>query len=771
MKPLLPFLLVLCWAFPLSAQESLPTLAGPVERRSLAGGANVVLQNLPDRPVTAVTLVMPWGRDHHAQGCETLNRILSRCGGRYPAGTLLLRLEEIGGLNSYQTGQTWSSFTLVVPRGYAAWATQVQLDRLSGQWLQGEDLPALLSLFAAPANLDPTGLRSLYLQHWNPGQAIVCVVGGYESAELQALFAKQPAAKASQPGPAGSHLEFLPGRLGWGLTRPTQPKQRAAAWLWRSALQSQDQEVRLDLDPAQDDYWLSSASTGGLEAARQALSAAAPESGLLVSLATRQQALQEWLEAWDDLASRSCLLGFEQAHGELGQSLRTYEALKNYDPLQWRNDMTWTQTHCEALPVAVGAPGRPNPGSAARPKNSPAPPACSPAAPPPFVRLEPTPGSSVLIQTVSDVPVVSIRAVIPGGSSSDPAALAGRAEWLAAYWQSSFEPELATRVEAQTYGWQFSAFLPREQTVAWVSRWLQVWAQNKFDAALATRCQPALSDNPGALLQGYREWLHLLFPADHPLGREGQRVALAPERLQELQQEVRQRGRWNLFLSGSVTGAELTGPLAQAPTASEGNWSNALESMPTQAQLPAAPVVRAVDLSRCTVLVGGYGPSRREADYYAFVLLLQALAADPLRSRLQMELRLKQPLADRVECSFLSSTGVAPWLLRIDCSPQNLGQVQSRLKDQLEALRSKEVSPEELRLAVSRLEGQQQVACKNSTGRVLQLRNLELFHLSDSYNQGFAGIYHNVKAKDLQSSARVRLAPERMVTLVLTPKS
>lgn len=771
MKPLLLFLLVLCWAFPLSAQESLATLAGPVERRSLAGGANLVLQNLPDRPVTAVTLVMPWGRDHNAQGCETLNRILSRCGGRYPAGTLLLRLEEIGGLSSYQTGQSWSSFTLVVPRGYAAWATQIQLERLSGQWLQGEDLPALLSTFAAPGNLDPTGLRSLYTQHWNPAQAVLCVVGGYENAELQSLFARQPAAKASQPGPPGSHLEFTPGRLGWGLTRPAQPKQRAAAWLWRSALRSQDKEVTLDLDPSQDDYWLSSSSSAGVEVARQALQAAAPESGLLVTLATRQQALQEWLEEWDDLASRSRLLAFEQAHGESGKSLQTYEALKSYDPLQWRADLAWTQTHYEALPVAVAAPGRPNPGSAAKPKSSPAPPAASPAAPPPFVRLEPTPGSSVLIQTVSDLPVVSIRAVIPGGSSSDPAALAGRAEWLAAYWQAGFEPELPTRVEAQTYGWQFSTFLPREQAAAWVSRWIQVWAQNKFDGGLAARCQPSGSDNPGSLVQGYREWLRLLFPVDHPLGREGQRVALAPERLQELQQEVRQRGRWNLFLSGSISGAELTAPLALAPTASEGSWSNGLESMPTQGQLPAAPVVKPVELPRCTLLVGGYGPSRREADYYAFVLLLQALAADPLRSRLQMELRLKQPLADRVDCSFLSSSGVAPWLLRIDCNPQNLAQVQSRLKEQLEALRSKEVSPEELRLAVSRLEGQQQVACKNSTGRVLQLRNLELFRLSDSYNQGFAGIYHNITAKDLLSSARVRLAPERIVTLVLTPKS
>ena len=766
MKPLQLFLFLLCWAFPLSAQELVETTAGPVERRTIASGASLLIQNLPDRPVAAVTLVMPWGRAHDPQACESLNKILSRCGGR-PAGTLLLRLEEMGGLTSYQTGQSWSSFTLVVPRGYAGWATQVQLDRLAGQWLQGEDLSGLLSTYGAPANLDPTRLRSLFTQHWNPAQGVLSLVGGYEQAEITSILSKVPPVKAGQPGPAAGAGEFLPGRLGWSYARPTQAQQRAAAWLWRTALRSQDKELQLDLSPAQDEYWLScSTAKSSVEAARQRLSGAGADSGLLVTIPLRQLAVRDWLEERDDLGERSNLLAFEQAQGELGQDLKTLEALKAYDPLLWKADMAWTQKHGEGLPVTLAAPTK-NAGSSLKPKASPAPPAATPVGPPAFVRLEPTPGSSVLIQAVPDLPIVAIRAVLPGGSSCDAAALAGRAEWLAAYWQAGFEPELATRVEAQPYGWQFSAYLPREQASAWVSKWIQTWSTNKFDPLLAARCQPTSNESISPLQQGYREWLRLLFPPDHPLGREGQRVALAPERLQELQNEVRQRGRWNLFLSGGVNSNELSNALSAVPAAGE-PW-NHIEALATSEQ--KAPVVLPADVPRCTLLVGGYGPSRRDADYYAFVLLLQALAADPLRSRLQMELRLKQPLAERVDCSFLSSTGVAPWLLRIDCPAENLAQVQTRLKEQLDALRSKEVSAEELRLAVSRLEGQQQVACKNSTGLVLQLRNLELFRLSDSYNQGFAGIYHNVSVKDVLASARLRLAPDRMVTLVLTPKS
>lgn len=767
MKPLLLLLFLLYWAFPLSAQETVETTAGAVERRGLAGGASLLLQNLADRPVAAVTLVMPWGRAHDPQSCESLNKILSRCGGSYPAGTLLLRLEEMGGLSSYQTGETWSSFTLVVPRAYAGWATQLQLDRMAGQWLQGEDVSGLLGTYGAPSNLDATRVRSLLTQHFNPSQAVLSVVGGYDKAELQGILTRLRPAKAGQPGPAAGPGEFLAGRIGWSYPRPAQPRERAAAWLWRTALRSQEPELQLNLCASQDHYWLSAPVGGGLELARQKLQAAGPESGLLVTLPLRRQAVQDWLEEWDDLGSRSNLLAFQQAHGELGQDLKMLEALKNYDPLQWKGDMAWSAQHTESLPVQPAAPGK-NPGSSAKARTSPPLPAAAPAAPPPFVRLEPTPGSTVLIQTVPDLPLVAVRAVLPGGSSCDAAALAGRAEWLAAYWQAQFDPEMATRVEAQPYGWQFSAYLPKEQATVWVSKWLQVWSNDKFDPLLAARCQPSLSSSVSPLQAGYREWLRLLFPPDHPFGREGERVALAPERLLELQTEIRQRGRWNLFLTGNLTSNDLTAALSAVPAAGEA-W-NHVEALAT-AQPPAAPVVRQADVPRASLFVGGYGPSRRDADYYAFVLLLQALAADPLRSRLQMELRLKQPLAERVDCSFLSSTGTAPWLLRIDCPTQHLAQVQARLKEQIEALRSKEISAEELRLAVSRLEGQQQVACKNSTGMVLQLRNLELFRLSDSYNQGFAGIYHNISAKDVLTSARLRLAPERIVTLVLTPKS
>lgn len=742
----------------------------------MLNGAQAVLQPLADRPVAALTLVFPWGRAHDPLRCDWLNRILARSSPRYPGGSLLLRLEEMGALSSFRTGQNYTSWTLVVPRGYAAWALQIQLDRLRGPWLNDEDVPGWLAAANAPLGVDPTSIQTLFSQLHNPAQAVLAVSGGFDDREARSLLSKVGSQRGTDTAAGQAPLCYQPGRLAFALTRLTHPRQRAAAYLWQSALREHSSDVQLDLDPAEQYDWLSTPllPENSPDLARPALLSALPAGGLTVTARTRHKAVQRWLEEWDDLGSRSRLLALEQARGELGRSLQTYEALIGYDLTRWRTDLApydAASARVEVVPSPPPARGAGGASAALKGRPGPAPVRAAAAAAPPFVRLEYAPNCGALIQTVSDLPVVAVRALVPGGVASDPPALTGRAEWLGSYWQQSLDRHFPTQVDTQPYYWQFAAYLPRDQVTPWLTRFFQLLNQPKIDGVLAAATQTRPARAAGAVQEGYQEWLRLLFPPEHPLGRLGGVASPALERLQELQSEVRQRARWNLFLSGDVTSQEVELSLTQAappqpdPSAAP-NWDN----LPIQPQLPGEPVLKKGDVSRCTLLVGGCGPARREADYYAFVLLLQALAGDPLRSRLQLELRLKKPLAERVEVNFLSSTAVSPWLVRIECAPENLAEVQARLTQTLAELRLKELRPDELELAVSRLEGQQQVANVNSTGRVQQLRNLELFRLSDSYNQGFAGIYRNVTTRDLLASARVRLLPQRLATLVITPK-
>jgi len=777
MKFWLNAILALWLAFPLAAQERVETCCGPVERRQMTNGTSLVLQPLPNQPVVALTLVFPWGR-RHASGYEILNRLLSRCSGQYPGGSLLLRLEEIGGQIRYQTGGTWSSFSLIVPRGYASWALAIQLERLAGPWYQKEDLQGAVGM-GAPSDLDSATLESLFLQRWNPSQAVLSVAGGYDDNLLELLRKGLPARKDGPPNASPLGLVYRPQRLAWSYPRPQASRQRAALWLWKAAV-NQVGEVELDLDTADDCLWLSTSLKGqtSAEQARPSLQAALP-GAFKVTGQTRQQAVRLWLEQWDDLGARSRLLALEQARGELGNSLQTYESLVGYDLSRWPQDLVSVvpaEASAEVVtPLAAAPLGESKAGlvgGQARLKARPgaSPPRVAPAGAVPFIRLEPVAGCPVLVQSLPDLPAVQIRALIPGGSSYDTAANAGRAQWLGACWQELFGGDYATRVEIEPFGWQFSAYLTRDQVGPWIHRFFQLWGNTRLDPTLVAGCQPRSDKSEGPVQQAYQQWLKLLFPVDHPWGRSGMVVALTPERLQELQSQVQQRGRWNLFLSGDVTGSEVEKYLQQVSLPQPDSSLGPAEGLPTQADLPTQPVVISAEVDKCTLLLGGYAPSRKESDYYAFVLLLQALAGDPLRGRLPRELRFKDNLAQRVDVNLLSSSGVSPWLLRVDCGRENLSRVQQRIQDQFQDLIRQPLKKDELDLAVSRLEGQFQVSGVNSSGRLNQLRNIELFRLSDSYNQGFAGIYRNVSAKDIQASARLRLQPQRLATVVVTPK-
>lgn len=749
---MLRLLLVCLLAFPVWAQETVETPSGPVEVRPLNTGT-AVLQCLPDRPVCAITLVTPWGRADQGGMAETLNRALARTSPGYPGGSLLTSLEQIGGRSSYQTGERFSSFSLIVPKGYASWALQIQMDRLSGGWQKGQEV----------------ALESYLLEHWDPSHMVIGLVGGFDAPSLKSQLSHLARSRGAS-NPSNTPLTAVAprgGQLGWRFPRPRSAQSRAAAYLWQALIEEDFEEVHLDLDPAEDGYWLLTpcSDAGQLTAARNVMSSALPAASLMARPSTRARALQNWLAHWDDLQERARRLALEQARGELGSCLQVGEALQTYDLNRWQSDLAFAsaETRTESLsPVAVGTPSRTAPGKPGPP------PKPAPASPPPaFVRLEYAPGCGALVQTLHDVPVVAIRAVIPGGSSCDLPHQAGRAEWLAACWQAAFPGDCPTTVEAQPYGWQFSAYLPREQAGVWLTRFYQL-----FQQPLKVQPQPPPTLSP-ILEDAYHEWLRLLFPEQHPLGRQGRSTPIAQERLAELNRDVQQRGRWSVFLSGDITPQEVEALWKSSPPPlpqdqpSLPSW----EGLPTQEQLPSQPVIRSANVSHCTILMGGFAPSRREADYYAFVLLMQALAADPIRSRLQLELRHKNPLALRVDCNFLSSSGPSPWLVRIDCPADRLGQVQEKLQAQLAELRSKELRQEELDLAITRLEGLQQLSNLNASGRVTQLRNLDLFRLSDSYNQGFAGIYRNISRKDVLQAARLRLAPERIVTLILTPKT
>lgn len=755
----LKFLLFFCLSFPLAAQELLECPGGLTRRYSLKQGGTVLLQPLPESPAVAISLVQPWGIRHQPAArpglADLLARVVSRTSTSHPHGSLLVELNRMGGRSDYQVGQVATSWTLVVPRRSAAWAWKVQVERLRSAALKGEDLGRLSALWGP--GLSGLELDLFAAQHWNPEQAVIAVVGSFEppAAEL-ASYRQLP------PLPPVEGLPTGVGELHWHFAWPSDRVSQAQAYLWKQRLQGQ--AVKLSLDPAAPDLVLSTPCRDASEQgqARQRLQSALSAEPLPGEALAAQR---QWLSDWEELGARSRLLALWQRQGEAGAALGMYEAILASRPVErpfWSGQLPLEAPYQEARSRSQ-LPSEETASSGRKPGRLAVPPASLPEvfSAPPFVRWEYAPSAGALIQSLPWLPAVALRATIPGGAAYDPPSETGRAQSLGRWWQSQFPTEWATRVETHPTHWTFSCYLPRDRVSAWIEKFFAVQSQVP-EAVLAS---PQVS-RP-ALHEAYQLWLGLLFPEEHPLLQVGSEAkALSLSRLQDLAREVRQRSRWQLTLSGDVTAPEVELAVSQvAPPRPDLSLSVPGESLPTRTALPlsARPLPCAAPGAPSALLIGGYGPSRRELDYYAFVLLLDRLAGDPLESRLAVELRHKKALVSRLEVSFLSSQTTAPWLLRMDCKKEDAEQVLVLLETELESLRKKPLAAEELRQAVIRLEGLQQVANASAWGRVDQLRNLEWFRLSDSYAQGFAGIYRQLKPADLQACARVRLAPERLV--------
>jgi len=778
---MLKVFLFLRLTFPLAAQEMIETPGGLSQRTPLNQGGTFVCQRLADRPVVAISLVQPWGRADDPPGrpglVDFLGRLVSRSSPSYPGGALLVELNRIGGRQSYQCGEHWTSWTLVVPRAYGPWALQAQLERAQGPDLKLEDIDGLGHAWGVPGEIGSIELQSFSLQHWDSSRAVIAASGGLGNVD-KVLASSSPSRQLSAPVAAGPRLAIVPGQLRWHYPRPKTSRAQAALHFWQLQLAQDFPELEVELDPASQHIvlCLDCPSETLLEEKRRVLKQAARPLGAGQLVTGRTRALRDWLQSWDDLAERSRKMALLQAQGQLEQSLAVYEELLAYQPQNWNTDLNWLSltTPLEA-PYAAKvaalkarkAASEPNSGKARRVPALPQKTSAAPA--PPFVRWEYAPNCGALVQQVPDLPLVAVRAVVPGGAAWDTAAEHGRAEQLAACWQGNFAPRWQTRVDTNPNHWIFSAYLPTSEATPWVQDFLRI-LQDKPASLAATAAGPA-SKHP--LQPAYDKWISLLFPAEHPLGRQSQaQTTPSLQRLQDLASEVRRRGRWQLFLSGDITASEVEAAVYQVnPPKPDNSLAIPGDALPTQEQPPTegAWLEVATQLKACSLLVGGLGPSRREADYYAFVLLLERLAGDPLEARLPLEIRHKQRLAQRLDCSFLSSTSSSPWLVRIDCEASQVEAIGKVLEEQLKELRTKAMTEGELEQAVTRLEGLQQLANSNATGRVLQLRNLELFRLADSYNQGFAGIYRNIRPADVLRCAQRRLAPAQIVRVLARP--
>ncbi|MEW6282401.1 MAG: insulinase family protein, partial [Candidatus Eremiobacterota bacterium] len=170
------------------------------------------------------------------------------------------------------------------------------------------------------------------------------------------------------------------------------------------------------------------------------------------------------------------------------------------------------------------------------------------------------------------------------------------------------------------------------------------------------------------------------------------------------------------------------------------------------------------------ILVGHPAPSRRDPDFYAFNLLNQVLGGNSITSRLAVRLRDQERLALSVESRVVPMAGGSAWAVVARVEPDKVDRALAAIREEMERMRTLAPSEEEVTRARSALEGRLQVAQSSGAGRAELLASLEFYRLAETYGRDFAGLYERIAPRELLGTAKLRLHPDHLVTLVVSPR-
>lgn len=518
----------------------------------------------------------------------------------------------------------------------------------------------------------------------------------------------------------------------------------------------------------------------------------------------RDRALASFYRELESPGRRASLLAVRQAEGRLDQMVHMPEELKKVTGKQLLETARAVLKFPEAAigrltgsaPSSTPAPA---PDDEARTELGPGPVAQAgewkvdeqPAPPPPaFTRHELENGMTVLVQTVSDLPTVTVRGYLKGGTLLDPLDRPGLT-----YLAGSLLGEGTSERPGESFAWDLQdlgaelTFEPDQEVIA-IKGWTMSSNFPAFMAMLTDALRRAAPDEEAiarvrlrALAEHNRELANpvsraaielrsRLFPAGHPFGQSltgNPTVVSTASRAEVLahMRRITRPDRLVLVFSGDVSNETVLRLLRPDLTAWYVQQTAPLITVPPVPTPQAQAVELKTERANSLMVMGQLGPSRRDSDFYAFNLLNQILGGNPITSRLALRLRDRDQLAAQITSRLVSSSGPAPWAVTLRLKPGQEQAADQAVRQEIDKLRRQAPSASEIEQAVRALEGKLQVSQGTAAGRAELLANLEFHRLADSYTEGFSGIYRRLGPKELLETAKKRLDPEQLVTVTL----
>ncbi|MGE0359553.1 MAG: M16 family metallopeptidase [Vicinamibacterales bacterium] len=403
-------------------------------------------------------------------------------------------------------------------------------------------------------------------------------------------------------------------------------------------------------------------------------------------------------------------------------------------------------------------------------------------------------GVTVVVQTNRLIPAVSLAVGVHAGAIADPAASPGLAALTARVLDrgtTTLDADaIADRIEGR--GASLTSAAGRQQIVVSATCLADDFAAvlpvvagvvrtpSFPDADVITRRGELLTeireaeDDPGAT--AVDALLGVLYPDPHPLGRpvRGRGPAVATLGRADL------RGfhaRWFAPAAATVVAVgDLDAPAALERMAAEfDDWAPAASSVIGQPDAPAPVRERTIvrrpmpDKSQADIAYGFVGLSRHDADYYAALVMNNALGQYGLGGRLGDSIRERQGMAYYVFSNLEAGLAAGPLMVRAGVASDNVARTIASIDEELRLVLRDGFPPADIDDAKLYLTGSLPRQLETNAGIAGFLLSAELHGLGSDHDRRLPGFIAAVSREDVARVAARLLDPARAVVAVAGP--
>ncbi len=274
--------------------------------------------------------------------------------------------------------------------------------------------------------------------------------------------------------------------------------------------------------------------------------------------------------------------------------------------------------------------------------------------------------------------------------------------------------------------------------------------------------------------RAFREMARLVFPKDHPYGREPKGGESRIRRIRRAdivsfhEAHVSSEGLI-LAATGDVDRALLDDAIAGPLSRLRGNDAGPPAIPPPPPHRPGSVWIPMPHKTQVDIAIGAPGVPRRHADYYALNLANLLFGRIGLYGRLGRNLRDEQGLAYYAFSNLDARTAGGMWSISAGVNPANLGKAVESIRAEMDRLRTEPFTLEELTDGKDNQVGSLIVSLERNAEVASELHRMEYYGLGMDFLERYPDIIGELTGERVRDVARKYFLPSASSMVVAGP--